>query len=464
MSFPEPQLNNTTTENESVATSQSKRRESISVPSLSIEFDGGTHIIIRPNRVIRGKHTDKHLGKVILVNTDTLNITRVRIKFRAEEIATVKVDEGGADSKGDWIHEMMTTFFDIDFKLFGQESLPYAQCGWEEVEPGRHEYPFALKFPNVNFPPSMDEPAGFGVRFIWSAQADGPALQSGVKSKEYITPYRPILVSMPDKEWVYKTTVSKEKKALIEVQAKLDKQAYCPDETFQMQLNMTMLHSDSKITGLTFKFRKHHEGKMLVQQGTAFRESVRVVLQDNATVQPNKAISQPIQFVIPTRLVSPSFTSRHTRVHYDICIQASIEQQGHLFKSSYFSEFAIPIAIANLPADQLLRVPNLTSIKDYRHSKECPLFFDPQLDEPPLPQGLPSELIGPLTSALLNTPQQTGEDQPPSYFSLPELPPQFEIRKERNEKTSFLSRQARGSLQSTELIEATVIPGLFDED
>lgn len=43
----------------------------------------------------------------------------------------------------------------------------------------------------------MDEPAGFGVRFIWSAQADGPALQSGVKSKEYITPYRPILVSMP---------------------------------------------------------------------------------------------------------------------------------------------------------------------------------------------------------------------------------------------------------------------------
>lgn len=231
-----------------------------------------------------------------------------------------------------------------------------------------------------------------------------------------------------------------------------------------MQLNMTMLHSDSKITGLTFKFRKHHEGKMLVQQGTAFRESVRVVLQDNATVQPNKAISQPIQFVIPTRLVSPSFTSRHTRVHYDICIQASIEQQGHLFKSSYFSEFAIPIAIANLPADQLLRVPNLTSIKDYRHSKECPLFFDPQLDEPPLPQGLPSELIGPLTSALLNTPQQTGEDQPPSYFSLPELPPQFEIRKERNEKTSFLSRQARGSLQSTELIEATVIPGLFDED
>ncbi|KAG0743026.1 hypothetical protein G6F57_003038 [Rhizopus arrhizus] len=435
-----------------------KRRESMSVPVLSVEFDGGTHVIIRPNRVIR--------GKVILINKEILNITRIRIKFRAEEIATVKIDEGGADSKGDWIHEMITTFFDIDWKLFGQESLPYSQCGWEEVEPGRHEYPFALKFPNVNFPPSMDEPAGFGIRYIWSAQADGPALQSGIKSKDYITPYRPIIVSTPDKEWVYKTTVTKEKKALVEVQAKLDKQTYCPDETFQMQLNMTMLHSDSKITNISYKFRKHHEGKMLVQQGTAFRESVRVVLQDSVQITPNKTLSQPIEFVIPTRLVSPSFTSRHTRVHYDICIQAAVEQQGHLFKSNYLTEFTIPLAIANLPYDQLLRVSHLTSIKDYRQSKECPLFFDPQLDEPPLPQGLPSELIGPLTSALLSsTPANTnGEDQPPSYFSLPELPPQFEIRKERNEKQMFLQRQARGSLQSGELIEATLIPGLFDED
>lgn len=33
-----------------------KRRESMSVPVLSVEFDGGTHVIIRPNRVIRGNN------------------------------------------------------------------------------------------------------------------------------------------------------------------------------------------------------------------------------------------------------------------------------------------------------------------------------------------------------------------------------------------------------------------------
>lgn len=45
----------------------------------------------------------------------------------------------------------------------------------------------------------MEEPAGFGIRYIWTAQADGPALQSGLKSREYITPYRPIIVSIAGK-------------------------------------------------------------------------------------------------------------------------------------------------------------------------------------------------------------------------------------------------------------------------
>ena len=45
----------------------------------------------------------------------------------------------------------------------------------------------------------MEEPAGFGIQYIWTAQVDGPALQSGLKSKEYITPYRPIIVSIQGK-------------------------------------------------------------------------------------------------------------------------------------------------------------------------------------------------------------------------------------------------------------------------
>lgn len=43
----------------------------------------------------------------------------------------------------------------------------------------------------------MEEPKGFSIRYVWAAQVDGPALQSGIKSREYLTPYRPIIVSTP---------------------------------------------------------------------------------------------------------------------------------------------------------------------------------------------------------------------------------------------------------------------------
>jgi hypothetical protein len=57
----------------------------------------------------------------------------------------------------------------------------------------------SIKFPNVNYPPSMEEPKGFSIRYSWTAQIDGPALQSGLKSREYLTPYRPIIVATPGK-------------------------------------------------------------------------------------------------------------------------------------------------------------------------------------------------------------------------------------------------------------------------
>lgn len=41
-------------------------------PILNIEFDGGTHVIVRPNRIVR--------GKVILNIADRIHVTRIRIK------------------------------------------------------------------------------------------------------------------------------------------------------------------------------------------------------------------------------------------------------------------------------------------------------------------------------------------------------------------------------------------------
>ncbi|KAI9253773.1 hypothetical protein BDA99DRAFT_518947 [Phascolomyces articulosus] len=259
------------------------------------------------------------------------------------------------------------------------------------------------------------------------------------------------------------------KHAMAEVQAKLYKQSYCPDEPFEMQLNLTSLHADAKIVSIDYKFRKHHEGKMLVQQGTAFREHIRTVIHGNVPISGSSSspISETVSFDVPTRLVSPSFTTRHTRVHYGLQFIVTVEQ-GHLFKNSHVMEFSIPLIIANLPNDHLLRIPDLTAIQNYRESKECPIFFEAGLEEPPEPQGLPSDLLGPLTAALIpSPPQQQNEhnnEEPPSYFSLPNLPPQLELRKERKERTVYLTRPAKGAYHAGELMEAVIIPGLFDED
>jgi hypothetical protein len=41
----------------------------------------------------------------------------------------VRVDEGGTDGKGEWVHEMLTTFFETEWKLQGQE----ASCKYQHI-------------------------------------------------------------------------------------------------------------------------------------------------------------------------------------------------------------------------------------------------------------------------------------------------------------------------------------------
>ncbi|KAI8890501.1 hypothetical protein K501DRAFT_281803 [Backusella circina FSU 941] len=196
---------------------------------------------------------------------------------------------------------------------------------------------------------------------------------------------------------------------------------------------------------------------MLVQRGTAFKEHIRNVIQGQIAIHSNSefVFEQDVCFDVPTRLVSPSFVSNHTRVHYDIAFQVTVERGG-LFKSVHIAEFAIPITIANLPYGQLLRIPGLTSIANYRNSKELPQFFDANLEEPPEQSALPSELMGSLQAALMTS---TPRDDPPNYFSIPTS--NLELRKERKERSVYLTRTGR--LQAFDLLEATVIPGLFDE-
>ncbi|ORE07031.1 hypothetical protein BCV72DRAFT_227346 [Rhizopus microsporus var. microsporus] len=418
--------------------------------TLQIEFEGGTQVIVRPNRVVR--------GKVTLNAVERIYATKLVIRFRAEEVAMVKVNETSIDGKSsDRAHKVITTYFRTEYRLWGSEAPAYGHAGWDEIEPGTYEFPFALKFPNVNYPPSTEEPKGFHIRYIWTAQLTGAGLESGIKSSEYYTPYRPLLVCVKDHECVYRTTVyTKERtKPVARIEARLPKQCYVPDDPFVMHLRVVLLQTDSRITDVTYKFRKKHEGKMVLVSGTAVLDHVRIVGSGRCLInEPDSQIATDVAFTIPTRLVSPSFTTTHTRVHYDLQFLLNVSEHRGLFKSTHEVEFAVPIVIGNLKHEQLLRVNGLTSIGHYRNNKELPIFFDPNLEDPPEQFGVTSDPIQQETQ-LTSTPRE----DPPNYFSIPTIPPQLDLRKQREETSVYLTSAAKG----VDLPEATVIPNLFDE-
>lgn len=143
-----------------------------------------------------------------------------------------------------------------------------------------------------------------------------------------------------------------------------------------MQLNTVPLNSDIKITNIAYKFRRHHQGRLATQRGTAVRLQTHELL--DATI-PESPISQQtsIVFSIPTLMVSPTFSSRHVRTTYDLLLRVIMEETHFLKRSTTFHcECSIPIHIANLPYDEMMRIPDLISIERYTQSKLSPFFYD----------------------------------------------------------------------------------------
>jgi hypothetical protein len=209
-----------------------------------------------------------------------------------------------------------------------------------------------------------------------------------------------------------------------------------------MYLQVDSIPSDLTVSSVGYTLNKCIIGQMQLQRGLARKTRSRKILQGSLAVSGNDGtVKIPVNFHVPTRLVSPSFQSRHICVYYNIVFNVQFTSHGGLLKSNPSSECSIPIGITNLPHNHLLHIPNLTSVQSYVQSKESPIFFDPFLDEPPTQSTIPNELWAPLTAAL-TTPPITS---PPNYFSLSDLPSQF-IQRDREEKIVFTSRLIKAGI------------------
>ncbi|OAD74526.1 hypothetical protein PHYBLDRAFT_167935 [Phycomyces blakesleeanus NRRL 1555(-)] len=273
---------------------------------------------------------------------------------------------------------------------------------------------------NTNFPPSSESPTGFAVRYIWTARLIGPALGSETVSEELKSSFRPTLCAPLPEVWEYYETLYREKKPLANVVACFPRHVFCPEkEDVEGYLDIKAIPSNAVVSELSFILEKTLEGRKTYQVGTVRRLETQEILSENVPVHGNDgSVRLPLHFKLPGRLVSPCFQSKHIRTHYSLVVTVRIELLKTLLKSSSIqtASFTMPISIGNLSHDNILAIPDLTSLQDYRQSTECPIFFDPVLENPPSS----TSMWGPMTTLRATPPVAS----PPNYFSLPQQTPQ----------------------------------------
>ncbi|CDH60076.1 hypothetical protein RO3G_02051 [Lichtheimia corymbifera JMRC:FSU:9682] len=439
----------TSSSNSNNSTSSLPCPPKIAQPStVSIQFDCTQQLVLRPGRIVR--------GTVILHATRPIHATQIRIKLRAEEMVAIRVK----DKPHCCLHKVTVVHFEVDTKVWGHETSAFVLNTWQTLEPGTHKFPFALKFCNVNFPPSVNEPAGCSIQYLWTAHVDGAAFQPSIRSKQYSTPFRPIICApMPVpcalEDWLYKSDM---RTPYAYAKVLLSKQVFCPDDWVDIQLEIRCLPSDMIISDLGYTLKKHHDAKLRLQQGTAYRKDESVIVYETHTGVPGNdgEARIPLHFRLPTRGVSPSFTSRHLRVYYSLVLHIECRQQqgstGRLLKKNniHKADLVVPIAIANLQHDQMLQVSNLTAIQPYQTSDDVPMFFDPSLDEPPSTPLLTANGTG--ASSLLQQNSTPPLQSPPNYFSLHTLPPQLRKQK-RVERTTHTSHFLTDSTDTVDVVD-----------
>lgn len=85
----------------------------------------------------------------------------------AEESALVLGQESNGDSMRQKFQQTVITLFDTEVMVSGSNQGDNELANWQEIAPGSHTFPFALKVPNVNFPPCI--PVSFSFVVLWLA-------------------------------------------------------------------------------------------------------------------------------------------------------------------------------------------------------------------------------------------------------------------------------------------------------
>jgi len=356
-----------------------------STPQLGIEFEVGRTLTLRPNNVIR--------GAVVLTIAETnksLWASTIKIKFRGEETASARVKEGATVPGGPKrVETARTIYFDISYVVWsgGHGTMRANEYPpWRELTPGIYKFEFAVKLPPVNFPPSIEGPKGFSIRYVWTPVIEG-AGGSPIEGPEVITPFVPISFAPPDDQWSYKDVLykdeSKGKKPLVEVEAVLPRHVFSPGQELTFGLRLTNF-SGGRITCVQCSLRKHYEGPLDKEFVCEKHERSLESMERRCDIGTQRTGELDFKLQISKRHyhVPPTFQGRHLRVYYTLrcVIQA---EMGKVLTKMQYHEVIIPIAVASYAHISDSLPPSQANFPSYTDSRLGPFFFDPLEDFPP---------------------------------------------------------------------------------
>ncbi|CAG8779362.1 27484_t:CDS:2, partial [Racocetra persica] len=350
-------------------------RESNPSPKLNIEFEWNykVNILRGPNIIL--------LGAIILKVSETdktLWASTIKIKFRGDETATSHLVSCTARTT---YFECSSTVWSGNIGGFNFQWHVIFALKIAELTPGVYRFEFALKLPAINFPPSIEGPKGFSIRYVWQAVIEG-AGGTFIEGPEVVTPFVPIYFAPPAQEWTYKETLRNENKILMHIEAILPKHVFAPGEEFNFTLHITN-HSAGRITYTQCSLRKHYEGPLDKDIICDKHERSLASTEgrcDIPVMQRSQTGKIEFSLTIPKKHhhVPPTYTGRHLRVYYTLRCVIQVES-GKFITNMQFYEITIPVSVTSFPHPKGL----VNSFPPYSESRARPYFFDPKQDFPP---------------------------------------------------------------------------------
>ncbi|KAI8375250.1 hypothetical protein EDC96DRAFT_605249 [Choanephora cucurbitarum] len=313
-------------------------------------------------------------GSLMLTTDKPLSVHQIRVIFQCEELDSSK--------------KQTTTIFNVDSVVWGKSNNREIQ----ELSDGSHMYLFAIRLPQVNYPPSMHiSQFGHHVRYTLQGVID---LASEGPHSTALLPiiYLPLVTASSTSPLSKKTQVFEKEKTMIEMTAELIKPAYCPGDLCTVKLT-TKNRSDSKITQVQLQLNA--VATTLVQTSTVHKHHSLVTETFYVSIQKQSEHHDVFQFHIPSDLV-PTFTNklgRYIDIAYEIVLTIPLQLAT---EHSLTNTITLPVLIATVPPDYPVAIDLHEPLED-----ELPVFI-PNIESP-----LPSPLTYPADKAYSVSPSHS---------------------------------------------------------